>query len=78
MNLNQVSDKRHHRIVTLISLLVGLSIYFAARFGLFGEGLESFAPYYLAAILLILGVRAVFTELGVRRNRGGIGRRLQN
>ncbi len=62
-----VSDKRKHRIVTLISLAAGLTIYFAYQGGLLGERLEVFAPYYLAIILLILGIRAVLTELGIRR-----------
>jgi hypothetical protein len=68
MNQN-VSDKRHHRTVTLLSSLVALAIYFACRFGLLGERLESFAPYYLAIVLVILGGRAVLTELGIRRKR---------
>lgn len=63
------SDKMHHRIVTLISLAVGLMIYFVSRWGLLGERLEAFAPYYLAIILLLLCIRAVLTELGIRRKR---------
>ena len=76
MNHN-VSDKRHHRTVTLISLIVGLAIYFVSRFGLLGEPLEAFAPYYLTIMLAILGVRAVLTELGIRRKRVGFERRFE-
>lgn len=72
-----ISDKRPHRTVTLISLVFGLGIYSAGRFGWFGERLENFAPYYLALILLILGVRAVLTELGVSRKRVGLERRFE-
>ena len=65
-------------MVTLISLLVGLAIYFACRAGLFGERLESFAPYYLAIMLVILGVRAVLTEWGIRRKRIAFEQKLKN
>jgi tetrahydromethanopterin S-methyltransferase subunit E len=63
------NDKRHHRMVTLVSLAFGLLVYVAARFGLFGDSAMQFSKGILAIILLILGVRAVLTEMGIRRRR---------
>jgi hypothetical protein len=77
--MNQpISDKRHHRMVTLISLVVGLAIYFSSRFGLLGERLETFAPYYLVIILVILGVRALLAELGYGASELPLSRSLRN
>ena len=61
----------------MISLAFGLGLYFACRFGWLGARLESFALYYLVIMLLILGGRALLTELGVRRKRVGFERRFE-
>ena len=63
------SDKKHHRFVTFVSLLFGLALYLAMRFGVLGDTLERFSTTYFFIMLSILGVRAVLTELGVRRKR---------
>jgi hypothetical protein len=67
--MSSINDKPHHRLVTAFFLSLGLAIYFASRFGLFGDRLERFAPYYLVIILCLVVGRAVLTESGVRRKR---------
>jgi small-conductance mechanosensitive channel len=71
------TDKKHHRFVTVISLLLALAIFFAMRFGVLGDTLARFATTYIIVMLLILGVRAVLTELGVRRKREAFERTLE-
>ncbi len=64
----KANDKNHHRIVTAVSLLVGLFLYFAFRFSWLGEDMARFSTLYLVLMLTVLG-GAVLTELGVRRRR---------
>lgn len=59
--------KGKHRMVTLICLAFGVGMYFLARQGYLGAGLQSAATVYLVIILAIFGLRAILTELGVRR-----------
>ena len=69
-------DKRHHRIVTARSLAAGLLIYCAARFGFLGDSVARFSTAYLVIMLVVLGVRAILTEMGMRRRRFSFKRRL--
>lgn len=64
---SNVRDKRQKRIATVVALLFGAILHSAMCFGLFGEVMSRFSIAYLVAILLVLGGRAVLTEVGVRR-----------
>jgi len=61
------SHKMKHRMVTLFCLALGVGMYFLARQGYLGAGLQSAATVYLVIILITFGLRAILTELGVRR-----------
>jgi small-conductance mechanosensitive channel len=69
-------NKAHHRIVTAVSLGFALLLYVAARFGLLGVGLQEYSAAYLLLMLVILGIRAVLTETGVRRRRFAFEKRM--
>lgn len=63
------NDKAHHRIVTAISLTFAFLLYLLARYGLVGDAMQKYATMYLVIMLIILSIRAVLTETGVRRQR---------
>ena len=65
----ETDDKPGHRIVTGISLLLGLLLFALQYAGLLGETARRFSLLYLVFVLLILGLRAMLTELGIRRKR---------
>lgn len=69
MSKRNMSDKRWHWGVTVISLVLALAIYQATRGGWLGERMADFSTAYLATMLCILGVRAILTEMGIRRAR---------
>jgi integral membrane sensor domain MASE1 len=71
------SDTKHHRFVTAISFLFACLLYVAMRAGAMGDSLARFAATYLIIALAILGGRAVFTELGIRRKRAALERRVK-
>ncbi len=64
-----LDDKKGHRWVTAGMLVLGLLIYAIAREGWLGVRTAEFAPVSLTVILCIVVIRAILTELGVRRPR---------
>ena len=70
------SDKKQHRFVTFVSLLFVLVLYLLMRSGVLGDTLARFATICLIIQLVVLGGRAVLTELGIRRKRVTPERRL--
>ena len=64
-----MNNRIWHRIVTAISVVVALLLFWGARSGRLGERAEEFATEYLIAAICILALRAFLTERGVRRPR---------
>ncbi|RYD75507.1 MAG: hypothetical protein EOP84_18190 [Verrucomicrobiaceae bacterium] len=68
-NGKSLSDKKWRRFVTAGMLALGLLMYCAVRAGWLDGRMADFSAGYLIFILLIVIIRAVLTELGVRRPR---------
>ena len=60
-------DKWRQRMVTLFSFAVAIVLFAIMRAGWLGAMLQGFATLYLVLMACIFAVRAVLTEVGIRR-----------